>query len=140
MGTNMWKKYKVEQLPIKQAGEAVRRQVEGLVEYVLWLYSPDSPQASPYMDNAGVARFVEEVLNMVVFELYFEDEMREKEIDVLQFVTEANFPDIVGKEVGEQARIIASVYAWLQVSENPIRNRIILSDLHSEIIRRIKSE
>ncbi|TAE08681.1 MAG: hypothetical protein EAZ95_16905 [Bacteroidetes bacterium] len=139
MGTNRWKKYKIEQLPIKQASEAVRRQVEGLVEYVLWLHNPENPQASPYMDNAGVARFVEQVLDMVVFELYFPEEMREKEIDVLQFVTKTNFPDIVGKAVGEQASIIYACLKWLLEPDNPIRNRDILKDIVSEIMIKIVS-
>lgn len=75
------------------------------------------------------------LINMMVYELYFEEHMKEKEIDVLQFV---NFPDISKMKTFEEKRdAIQKIYYWLKEKENPIRNRILVSESRSWIIKRI---
>jgi len=76
------------------------------------------------------------VLNMMVYELYFEEHMKEKEIDVLQFI---NFPDISKMETFEEKQAaIQKIYYWLKEKDNPIRNRILVSATRSpNIIKRI---
>jgi hypothetical protein len=72
---------------------------------------------------------------MIVFELYFEEHMKEKEIDVLQFV---DFPDISKMQSFEEKRdTIQKIYYWLKEKDNPIRNRILVSESRSWIIKRI---
>jgi hypothetical protein len=36
MGTNHWKKYKIENFPIREATPEVEQQMERLVDYLLW--------------------------------------------------------------------------------------------------------
>lgn len=138
MGTNRWLKYKVEQFPIKVISKEDMKPFEILVDYILWLNDKENPKASSYLDNIGLVSFFEKVINMMVYELYFPEEMKEKKIDILQFT--GIFKDITSVEDSEtKAQIIVEAFLWLQKSDNPIRNRIILADIVSEYTKLINS-
>ena len=140
MGTSRWKKYKIEQLPIPEIHDNKQEQnFETLADYLIFLNDESKPPVNPYTDNASISAVFEDVVNMMVYELYFEEHMKQEEIDVLQFVNEKAFPAL-GKDEKANAEIIGKVYKWLQEQENPIRNRVILSNIRSkDIIRRINS-
>lgn len=70
-----------------------------------------------------------------MYELYFAEEMKAKELDVLQFVTEKAFPDITLVE--DKKALIQKVYYELQQTDNPIQNRILMASSRSETIARI---
>jgi hypothetical protein len=74
---------------------------------------------------------------MMVYELYFAEEMKAKEIDVLQFVTEKAFPDITQDD--DKKAIIQKVFYELQQKDNAIRNRILVASSRSETIARINA-
>ncbi|MFR9165615.1 MAG: Eco57I restriction-modification methylase domain-containing protein [Dysgonomonas sp.] len=110
---------------------------EILVDYLTYLKNPESEKVNPYVENKDLFPVFEDSLNMMVYELYFEEHMKERGIDVLQF---AEFTPIDGLGNQEAADIISKTYNWLQEKENPIRNRIILADIRStDIIRIINS-
>lgn len=144
-GTNQWKKIYVEQLPIPKINDLVfQNKYEILADYLIYLNDNTQLTVNPYTDNASIAPVFEDVVNMMVYELYFSKHMKELDIDVLQFIdTENHFKPIdtsdnTDKE--QNAEIIGSCYKWLQEQSNPIRNRIILSNIKStDIIRRINS-
>lgn len=139
MGTNRWKKYKMEKIPIANAKNNTINKFETLADYLIFLNDETKPPVNPYTDNASIATVFEDVVNMMVYELYFEEHMKQEEIDVLQFVNETTFPAL-GNDEKANAEIIGKVYKWLQEQENPIRNRVILSNIRSkDIIRRINS-
>lgn len=135
-GTNQWSKMFVEQLPIPQLSEEKRKPFEVLADYLILLNDPNTPSIMKHASNEMISQQFEEVLNMMVYELYFEEHMKEKEIDVLQYV---NFPDISKIETFEEKRdAIQKIYYWLKEKENPIRNRILVSATRSpNIIKRI---
>lgn len=139
-GTNQWSKIFVEQLPIPEPpNKNIQNKFETLADYLIFLNDESKPPVNPYTDNASIAAVFEDVVNMMVYELYFEEHMKKEEIDVLQFVNEETFPAL-GKDEKANAEIIGKVYKWLQEQENPIRNRVILSNIRSkDIIRRINS-
>jgi len=139
-GTNQWSKIFVEQLPIPEPpSKSIQIKFETLADYLIFLNDETKPPVNPYTDNASIAIVFEDVVNMMVYELYFEEHMKQEEIDVLQFVNETTFPAL-GKDEIVNAEIIGKVYKWLQEQENPIRNRVILSNIRSkDIIRRINS-
>ena len=136
MGTSRWKKYKIEQLPIPQIEENKRKPFEILADYLTLINNPEKPYLFESISNEIVSRFFEDVLNMMVYELYFEKHMKENKIDVLQFV---NFVDINQLETFEEKRdVIQREYYKLKEKDNPIRNRILLAPVHSpNIIKRI---
>ena len=110
---------------------------ETLAEYLIFLNDPKQEPLLEKKSNEAVSQVFEDLVNMMVYELYFEEEMKAKEIDVLQFVTEKAFPDITKAE--DKKAIIQKVYYELQQKDNPIRNRILVASSRSESIARINA-
>lgn len=137
MGTNRWKKYKMEKIPIANPKEEVKKPYETLAEYLIYLNDPKQAPVLEKVSNEAVSQVFEDLVNMMVYELYFEEEMKAKEIDVLQFVTSNAFPDIT--QVEDPKAIIQKVYYELQQKDNPIRNRILVASSRSETIARINA-
>ncbi|HCP94196.1 MAG TPA: hypothetical protein DIU05_09220 [Bacteroidetes bacterium] len=137
VGTNQWSKIFVEQLPIPELEETARKPYENIAEYLIYLNDPKQAPALEKVSNEAVSQVFEDLVNMMVYELYFEEEMKAKEIDVLQFVTEKAFPDITNAE--DKKAIIQKVYYELQQKDNSIRNRILIASSRSETIARINA-
>lgn len=136
-GTNQWSKIFVEQLPIPQLPEEKRKPFEILADYLILLNDPNTLSIMEHASNEMISQQFEEVLNMMVYELYFEEHMKGKEIDVLQFI---NFPDISKMQTFEERRdAIQKIYYWMKEKDNPIRNRILVSNIRSNIISRINA-
>jgi hypothetical protein len=107
-----------------------------LVDYILFVRKEKEPIFESQSNEDLSSRF-EEIIDMMVYELYFEEEMKGMELDVFQFITEKTFPDISEMRPEEKKAAIQKVYYELQQKDNPIRNRILVSESRSEIIRRI---
>lgn len=140
MGTTIWSKYKVEQLPIPNYPLSnTQKKFETLADYLIFLNDATKPSVNPNTGNSSIATIFEDVVNMMVYELYFEEHLKQEEIDVLQFINEKAFPPL-GKDDKKNADILSKVYKWLQEQENPIRNRVILSNIRSkDVIARINA-
>jgi hypothetical protein len=106
-----------------------------IVDYILFI-KKSKEQLFQNTTKELISSVFEEIIDMMVYELYFEEHMKEKEIDVLQFV---NFPDISKMKTFEEKRdAIQKIYYWLKEKDNPIRNRILVSSTRSpNIIKRI---
>ncbi|MFM9839397.1 MAG: Eco57I restriction-modification methylase domain-containing protein [Cyclobacteriaceae bacterium] len=100
-----------------------------LVDYLLYLNSKKSEQIFPHTTNERIAAHIEDVLNMMVYELYFEDHMKKNGIDVLQFVNPAAINTL--KENAEKTDEIKKFYLWLQTPDNQVRQRINIVDIKS---------
>lgn len=135
VGTNQWSKIFVEQLPIPELEETERKPFETLSEYLIYLNDPKQEPVLEKVSNEAVSQVFEDLVNMMVYELYFGEEMKTKEIDVLQFVTEKAFPDIT--EAKDKKAVIQKVYYELQQKDNAVRNRILVASSRSETIARI---
>lgn len=110
---------------------------EKLSDYLIYLNDPKQAPVLEKVSNEAVSQVFEDLVNMMVYELYFEEEMKAKEIDVLQFVNEKAFPGITKAE--DKKAIIQKVYYELQEKDNPIRNRILVASSRSETIARINA-
>lgn len=137
VGTNQWSKIFVEQLPIPELEETTRKPYETLAEYLIYLNDPKQEPIIEKVSSVTVSQVFEDLVNMMVYELYFAEEMKDKEIDVLQFVTENAFPDI--SKIVDKKAVIQKVYYELQQRENVIRNRILVASSRSETIARINA-
>ena len=135
-GTNQWSKIFVEKLPIPQLDSSKRKPFEILADYLTLINDPEAHHLFESISSEIISRYFEDVLNMMVFELYFEKHMKEQEIDVLKFI---DFEDISHLETFEEKRdVIQKEYYKLKEKDNPIRNRILLSSTRSpKIIKRI---
>jgi hypothetical protein len=110
---------------------------ETLAEYLIYLNDPKQAPVLEKVSNKAASLVFEDLVNMMVYELYFEEEMKAKEVDVLQFVTEKAFPDITN--VDDKKATIQKVYYELQQKDNAIRNRILVASSRSETIARVNA-
>lgn len=125
----------VELFPIPNIIEVKRKPYETLAEYLIYLNDPKQAPVLEKVSNEALSQVFEDVVNMMVYELYFEEEMKAAAIDVLQFVTKKAFPDISQAE--DKKAVIQKVYYELQQKDNAIRNRILVASSRSETIARI---
>lgn len=124
------KRFVMKEIPIKFPTQEQEESVNVLVDYILFLSHKGSESVNPYVSNLSVVPVFENVLNMLVYELYFSEHMKELDVDVLRFVTNDRFIPI--NSVENKAKHLGNIYNWLQEKENPIRNRVILADIKSK--------
>jgi len=124
-------------MPIPKALKLIQDKIIQLTNYLIYLNDPKQESVLEKVNNEAVSQVFEDLVNMMVYELYFEEEMKAAAIDVLQFVTEKAFPDITKSE--DPKAIIQKVYYELQQKDNPIRNRILVASSRSETIARINA-
>ncbi len=131
-----------------------------LVDYLLYLHHKGSARILPQTDNSQIAAHIEEVLNLMVYELYFGAHVQEVGLDILQFLTPQalsivghNVINSVGhnnviNSVGLQPHVDVDVdkndvnvnaaneninhfYQWLQTPNNQVTKRIALIEERS---------
>lgn len=124
----------LEPILVHYPTDTVERKFNILVDWILFIKKSFEPVLQG-ISNEILSRAFEEVVDYMVYELYFGDHMNEKCIDVLQFV---DFQDISKMETFEEKQdAIQKIYYWLKEKDNPIRNRILVSEVRSWIIKRI---
>lgn len=113
-----------------------------LVDYITFLKSlPEGQQINEYVPNSHIIGIFEELVDAMVFELYFPNQMAEANISFINHVQETIVPlpwnEIESKEKGS---MVHTVYQMLRTDNNILRNNIKLLDIRLEsIIKPIKS-
>ena len=115
-------------IPIIQPSNIVMFTI--LTDFLLYLYNPKKIDILSHTDNERVASHIEDVLDMMVYELYFEEHMKEKGLDVLQFIKPEPI-DNINDDV-KKGDIIKEFYLWYQKPENEVRQRILLIETRSK--------
>jgi hypothetical protein len=134
-----YKKVFVEQMPVPELPAEAQRPFAILVDYLLYLYDKSKPSVHPHISNESMTSAFEKYLNMAVFELYFEQHMKENEYDVLQFFDLPDLNDLPNDVA--KAVTIKEQYDRLEAYESPVRNRAILANLHSiHLISKINTD
>lgn len=125
----------LEPLFVHYPNSSTEKKFNLLVDYILFIKKEKTPIINGF-SNEIISNLFESVIDMMVFELYFEKHMKEKKIEVMKFI---DFPDIsVLKSSTEIKKIIEEQYVRLNKNDNQIRNRILLSMTRSpDIIKRI---
>jgi adenine-specific DNA-methyltransferase len=124
----------VSQIPIPQPPEKQRRLVERVAEYVMWLYAEsetdtESPQAS----------YFEQLLNGLVYELFFEQELHAEKLFLFEYLEQASPPNIAEFSRSKQKPVITEFYERIVDLNHPIRS--CLFSLRSlELVRVIEGE
>lgn len=127
-GRKRYTKQYVEQIPIPKINEEKQKPFTTLIDYLLYVNNKESKPILSHTDNLRLASHLEEVLNMMVYELYFEKHMKENGIDVLQFVNEK----LKVKSEKSMEEQIKDFYLWYQKPENPVRQRMLLVETRSK--------
>ena len=107
-----------------------QKQFETLVDYLIYLHNKETTHILSHTDNTRIASHFEDILNMMVYELYFEEHMKEVGLDVLSYI-EKELEKLEQLENQNLDFKIKHFYEWYQTSENPVRQRIMLIDTRS---------
>ena len=122
----------LRQIPIKRINPEQQTPFIILVDYLLYLHNKETPQILSHTDNTRIASHLEDILNMMVYELYFEEHMKKVGIDVLQFINPKPIDSL--KSDKEKAEVIQEFYEWYQKPDNAVRQRMLLVDTRSKDI------
>ena len=122
----------INNLPLKIIQKEEQTPFITLVDYLLYLHNKETPQILSHTDNTHIASHLEDILNMMVYELYFEEHMKEVGIDVLQFLNPKPIDSL--KSDNEKAEVIKEFYEWYQKHDNAVRQRMLLVDTRSKDI------
>ena len=93
------------------------------------------------MPNSHLVEQFEEVIDALVYELYFEEDFRRAEIEFLKYA-KRDFPPIEGLKLNhaEKIKIIHNAYQTLRQKDNEIRNNLKLMDIRlADLIMPIKT-
>jgi len=101
-----------------------------LTDYLLYVHNPIKKDIVSHTENERIASHIEDVLDMMIYELYFENHMKEKCLDVLQFIHPEPIENI--KDEVKILEIIKDFYLWYQKPENAVRQRILLIETRSK--------
>lgn len=92
-----------------------------------------------FVPNSHISETFEELIDAMVFELYFPEEFAEADIHFIKYA-ERDFISIEGKPDAEQQEIIHAAYQKLREKDNEIRNNLQLMDIRlRDLIMPIKS-
>ena len=116
------KPFPVPEMQQTSKGEKI---VERLTDFLLYLYDKNSTDILTHTSNKRLATHIEEIIDMIFYELYFERHMKDNQIDVIADLS--NY-DWTGKS---DATTIEAFYKWYQQSENMVRQKIMLLDTRS---------
>jgi len=101
-----------------------------LVDYILFLKHNKKEPFFSHTDNERIVSHFENIIDMMVYELYFEEHMKESEIDVMKFIKAKSIKEVGKKE--EVGNIVQEFYLWYQKPENPVRQRMLLLETRSK--------
>ncbi len=113
----------IKQLPIKTISKSAQVPFITIVDYILHLKKQDEHLQSHYF---------EQIIDGMVYELYFEDELKTANKDILQFLQE--LPAITKKmSLPKKDELINGVFEEMYEAEHPVRKRLYYMDSIPEI-------
>lgn len=89
------------------------------------------------VSNDFVANYFEEIIDGCVYELYFEEQLKEKELNILETVEQMIKPISQISDEKTKGEAIWDVFNSIKKTDNPIRTRLGLFASHSEILASI---
>lgn len=130
----------IENFPIPIVTAKQQQPIVSLVDYILRLYKVgENNRINEYVPNSHIIQLFEEVIDALVYELYFNEDFENAGISFMQYA-ERDFKDITGNSDNEAIEIIQSVYQKLRDNNNGIRNNLKIMDIKlANLIMPIKS-
>lgn len=111
MGTTMWKKAYIEQIPIAETSDSNKKTVECLVDYIIFERKHNGES------NAFV--FFDDLLNSIVFELYFPEEIKKADCEILKRLQD--LPDLKSiQDTDSKLSTVRKVYDNLSNPAHPV--------------------
>jgi hypothetical protein len=106
----------------------------------MFLKKLDSSKAiNDFVLNSHLVQLFEEVIDALVYELYFEEDFKKAGIEFMKYA-QRDFESIEGKGEKEAIEIIHKAYQKLREKDNEIRNNLMLMDIKlADLIMPIKT-
>ena len=117
-------------IPIKSVNET--KIFEILVDYITYL-NTDIENIDKYVENTHLVKLFEDVLDALVYELYFINEFKNNNIELLQFA-EGYFKPINTLENNKKREVINDSYQLLRDKDNKIRNNLQLMPIRVPLV------
>jgi hypothetical protein len=130
-GTHFYPNH-MKALPIKPVSKLIQDKFVVIVDYLHFLQLNNLDQIISHTTNERLINHLVEVLNIMVYEIYFEEHMKTECIDVLQYINPKPISGI--KNIKEIEKEIQDFYFWYQKPENPVRQRMLLLETRSRDI------
>ena len=116
-------------LPSDETIIATEPIIEPLVDCLTYLYNKDNSDIYAHTSNKNLRVHFNDILDMVVYELYFADHMKEQNIYVIDRLKKSPLVDLTIKDIRER---IEKTYNWFQSSDNLVRQSLLLLDTRSK--------
>ena len=127
----------LQQIPIAEPAVNIQKLIATLVDYIILICSTKD-SLSELVSNQTIASFFEKIIDGCVYELYFEEHMKEQEINIIDSAMELIKPITHLSSDKEKADMILDVFMNIKKTDNSIRNRLDLFTLRSpEILKLI---
>ena len=113
---------------------------DNIIDYLLYLNDMnDFNQLNEYVPNNHIIQVFDEVIDAMVFELYFPEEFKQAGIEFIKYV-KRDFKPIEGLKKKKKRKVIHESYQKLRDKHNEIRNNLKLMDIRlADIVMPIKN-
>ena len=122
-----------KELPIPTVDKTKQQPIATLVNQIIYLKNTNNSPVSKIVNNEIIASRFEKMIDACVYELYFEEEIKSAQVDVLELIQKAQ--DKVSSLPIEQ-QILHLFEEWNDY-KNEVCNRIILQKIKSESVAQI---
>ena len=113
----------VRKLYIPKATEAEQNLISTLYDYMAYLRNPQTQSVDIVISNQFIGDFFESVIDGCIYELFFKVHMKERGIDIVDFLYDMIRPI---ENTLETSEIVASVFNTLYKTDNEVRTRLNL--------------
>ena len=113
----------VRKLYVPKASETEQNLISTLYDYMAYLRNPQMQSIDSVISNQFIGDFFERIIDGCVFEMFFREHMKERGINVLDFLYDLIKPI---ENVQETSDTIASVFNTLYKTDNEVRTRLNL--------------
>lgn len=127
------RKSQIDFIPIPNLSLSQQQPLISFVDYMLFLKNRENANLTDMVSNEIISNTIEKVIDACVYELYFEDEIKTSNTNIISLLQET-LSKISQFPVEQQ---IKQLYTELNDYKNEIRNRIILQETRSESVSTI---
>ena len=120
----------LQQIPIATPPIEIQELIANIVDYIISIkYS--NYQISELISNKLISDFFERIIDGCIYEIYFSNYMKEKEIDIMSAALELIKPISNLLSDKEKNEAILNTFLTIKKTDNPIRDRLELFTLRS---------
>ena len=130
----------LKEFPVAICNVEKQKSFEIITSYILALNKlGQKSQVNDFVPNSHIVQSFEEVIDALVYELYFEEDFKKAGIEFMKYA-QRDFKSIEGKDEKEAIVIIENAYQALREKDNEIRNNLKLMDIKlADLIMPIKT-